>query len=172
MAPLRVTLVACLLLAAALGEVWACPSWRFSGARIDLPAPVLAEGWSMSIRSGGDYRLKTCNILLALGGGLQGYATAPPHVSAQVGPLDGRDLVLHLDSDCPTHLLVNMPNQTFAFAPHRQGGATLTLRRARQGLYDIWLAAATPGGCSTTLHAFSRQPSITEDFVESLRRVR
>ena len=147
------TLIAAALLAAPAA---ACPSWRFSGARIDLDAAALAQGWQIDLRAGGAYRLQTCGLLLAVGGGLSGYAAAPPHVSVQIEPGAGQDLLLHLDSRCPTHLLVNLPNQTFAFAASRSGGARLTLRRARRGLYDIWVAAGSAAGCTATLHVGCR----------------
>jgi hypothetical protein len=165
----------CRLLVTGLLAVWggaaaACPNFLFSGARIELDGARLAEGWSIRVAAGGPYRLQTCGLLLAFGHPLGGHAAAPPHVSARITGIEGRDLLLTVDSGCATGLLVNLPNQTFTFAASREGGPTLRLTGGRRGLYDIWVAAAAPGGCAATLRLEAVRPKPSADFVERLRR--
>lgn len=144
--PLAALLVLALPAAAA-----ACPDWASSNLRTELAAAAITGGWQQSVRAGGPFRLKECRLVLAGSGVLSGYAQQKPQATVRLRGLSGHALEMRVEGRCAPTLLVNTPNETFLFAGGSGRKPELRLARPAEGLYDIWVGAAEPGGCAATL---------------------
>ena len=163
----RVAVLLLLLLPCAAA---ACPNVHQMGGRQEFSAAALEQGWSMSMRAGGPFRLQACRLHLAKGPPLAGYVGGPPQISARIRGFTAQALVLRVESECNATLLVNTPNEMWLFAggPYRK--AELRIRRPSEGLYDIWIGAQTERGCQSTLHLATEPVTPGEDLVRSIFR--
>ena len=142
-------LALCLLSAPALASAQDCPDWRLHAPKsIEANADALYTQYQSPTTAGGDVHLTECAGIPGIG-----YLTKNPDLSVQYDALGrGRQLEFRVLSDCDTTLLVNMPDEQYAFADDEDGlSPVMRIQAADSGLYDIWVGTIDSAYCAAVL---------------------
>lgn len=119
-----------------------CPDPAIAGPSFSVTGQELTTRRSMRVTASGDTALSSCGFTG------RGFVNATPTLSLLLSDMAGYDLVLDVESECDSNLLVNTPSGQWLFDDDSAGhlDPRLTVPGGQDGRVDIWLG--TYGGIS------------------------
>ncbi|MCB1410839.1 MAG: hypothetical protein KDK22_15635, partial [Rhodobacteraceae bacterium] len=142
--------LAALLFPALGGAAHACPNPNANGQMLSASSQQLTTGLSRSITAGGGQDLGACPGVPGTG-----HVALQPDVTLNLTHnAPGRALVLGVNGQCDTVLLVRGPNGQWLFNDDTNGlDPEITIPAAQTGEYDIWVGTFGAQLCGSTLTA-------------------
>ncbi|MEZ5750912.1 MAG: LCCL domain-containing protein [Paracoccaceae bacterium] len=132
------------------GAAHACPDWTGHGEQLTYGAAQLVGGQATMVVAGGDVDLSQCNIPGATYGHV---ITSPDFDLSLTDNPDGQALILSVQGECDTILLVNDAAGTWHFGDDTDGSLdpSIIIPAAPVGAYDIWVGTFGAQTCNATL---------------------
>jgi len=143
------------LFASALGAA-ACPSASLPGPAFVFAGAEIYSPRAFSTVASGSAALSSCNIP-----GTRGYANDAATMSLNLSMMDGYELVLDVQSDCDSTLLVNAADGSWEFDDDSGEGLMPRIAIADpsrlNGRVDIWIGSYGGGTCPATITLQTRR---------------
>jgi len=126
-----------------------CPSYAESGAALSYSSEDLWVEKTQSVTAGGNLDLALCATLPGVG-----HVIESPDFTLQYNAMDlGRGLLISVDGQCDTVLLVNTATAQWLFDDDSNASnPALLIEDAPSGQYDIWVGTYGTDTCSATLN--------------------
>lgn len=141
-------LLAAALLATLALPAAACPDWRLNGQTDTLTG---GQSRVYTYQAGGPDNLSNCPMP-----GSGRVTTAPQLTLTLRGQPPGADLSFRVEAPCDTVLLVNDASAQWHFNDDTNGlNPAVTLRGARDGIYDVWVGTFGQTSCQAQLYVQS-----------------
>ncbi|MCB1389930.1 MAG: hypothetical protein KDK12_12445 [Rhodobacteraceae bacterium] len=126
----------------------ACPDWQLTGQQVTFSGAQLSAPQRLPVVAGGSDNLANCPLDVA------GYvATRPDFDLTLTGMGSGRDLILQVDAECDSVLLVNDWSGRWSYNDDMEGSlnSRIVVTGAQDGVYDIWVGTYGPTPCQAAL---------------------
>ncbi len=129
----------------------ACPTWQYQGQIFNFTGNDLYSPRAFGAQAQGGARLRDCGL------DFPGYASTAPQYSFNLSGMDQYYLVLDVDSQCDSSLLVNTANGSWLFDDDSRGNLDprLEIQGAQNlnGRVDVWVGTYGNTTCAGTLNA-------------------
>lgn len=136
-----------LLLAPGIAAAQSCPDFQApAGQVLTQTAADLEQGVQISMLAGGDVDVSACDV-----DGYGYFVTAPDFEIDLADIPAGAALMLAVQSECDTMLLVNGPDGQYSFNDDYDGFDPALLRMDGAGVYDIWVGTYGTEVCDANL---------------------
>lgn len=142
---------ALLILIGATSATFACPDQEQSGEREEFTGEELYTVVSFHVDAGGETDLAECdNVSIA---GAEGYVVDSPDYTFSLSEMDPYRLVVSVESDCDSVLLVNSPDDEWFYDDDGSGDTNprIELQTVSEGFLDVWVGTLEGGYCEATL---------------------
>ena len=125
-----------------------CPDYTHAaGEVLDYPLDELENGVSIEMLAGGDIDLSSCADVEGYGH----FVAAPDYEITLAELPEGYGMMIGVQSECDTMLLVNGPDGTYSFNDDFEGFNPVLGRADGAGTYDIWVGTYDSDICEATL---------------------
>lgn len=149
---MRILLASILLFFSMAFAAAACPSWQLGGATYNFTGNDLYAPKNFGVQAGGQNSLSNCG----LGNLGSGYFRSPPDYSFNLSGMEQYRLVVDVDAQCDSALLINTANAQWLFDDDSNGNLDprieITDIAQMNGRVDIWVGTYGGGSCNATLN--------------------
>lgn len=131
----------------------ACPDYNQSGPGGDLSGSQLAKGVSYNVTAGGDNYIWDCPNVRPNTDRGAGYFPTPPDFTFSISGMEGRQLVIAVQSNCDAALLINTASANWYYDDDDNGNSDprIVLTRPANGWLDIWVGTYDGQFCDAVL---------------------
>lgn len=137
------------------GAAQACPNWSLDPnyGSYNLSLSQMRAGQRIGLQAGGNNYVWNCPNVNPQTDTGAGYFTSSPDVRIFANNIEGNRLVLRVNSNCDSALLINTGTATWYYDDDDAGNLDpqIVLTRPRSGQIDIWVGTYDGGYCDANL---------------------
>lgn len=135
------------------GAAMACPNYEFSGSTYKFTGSDLYSAKHFGIQAGGDRNILNCPQVRPRTDRGRGFVTVSPDFTFYVSGMARYSLVMSVQSECDSILLINTGAANWYFDDDDNGNfdARISLTRPSDGWLDVWVGTHDGRICDAVL---------------------